>query len=87
MKRTHGQTGPPPGYTIHEDSASLEKPQAKSQKMNGIATPSEVDFRPSGVRRQGSKFLRALRTLTNSGKSRSILFCKLLISLMNELKI
>jgi hypothetical protein len=71
MTSTRSHTGNPPSFSIYEDGAPLEKQQPRDQTVNIFAIPPqlpEAETRSSKVRRHGSKFMDALRTLTNSGK-------------------
>jgi hypothetical protein len=84
MTRTRSQTGNPPSFSIYEDGAPLEKQQPRDQTVNIFAIlpqSPEAKTRPSKVRHHGSKFMVALRTLTNSGKLAITLYNQVVIRL------
>jgi hypothetical protein len=67
MKRSRNQEGTVPGdFIIYEDDfgAPLER-----QPLSGLINPPQENTRrPSKLRRNGSKIMSVLRSLTNSGK-------------------
>jgi hypothetical protein len=75
MKRNRSRTGGGgAGSTVYDGGAPLERQTARAPASALLALPKEEVERLSKVRRHGSRFMAALRSLTNSSKSSSDFF-------------
>jgi hypothetical protein len=75
MKRNHSRTGGGgAGSTVYDGGAPLERQTARAPASALPTLPNEEVERLSKVRRHGSRFMAALRSLTNSSKSSSDFF-------------
>jgi hypothetical protein len=70
MKRVRSRTGDRPDTLVYEDAALLERQPGRRCAIESLTLPESPELlgRPSKLRRQGSKLMSVLRSLTNSGK-------------------